>query len=417
MANVDAFKRSLQEYKAEDMTEEEVSKLEKIFEHPDMNVKTMEGKSMAAANLCNFVLNTHKYNRIWVKTKPLMDQLDEATASKNAAEASLAAAQAIVDAVNAKLGALAEKFEVASAEKAEVEAQAEKSQQLLGLAERLVGGLESENVRWGQEIEILREAGTTLIGDCMLAAGFVSYVGAFDQENREALWKETWIPDLVSRSIPMTDNVDPLNMLTTDGKTAKMISEGLPADRISIENGSVITNCKRWPLLIDPQVQGIKWIRQKEEENGLEVFQLNQKNWIREVEAAMTNGNCIIVENLGQDIDATLDPVLSRAIYKRGRSLYIKFGGEEVEYDPKFQLYLQTKLSNPHYKPEIAAQCTLINFIATERGLEDQLLAKVVGKERPELEATSQELTAAFQRYKIELVQLEDDLLERLANA
>ena len=417
MANVDAFKRSLQEYKAEDMTEEEVSKLEKIFEHPDMNVKTMEGKSMAAANLCNFVLNTHKYNRIWVKTKPLMDQLDEATASKNAAEASLAAAQAIVDAVNAKLAALAEKFEVASAEKAEVEAQAEKSQQLLGLAERLVGGLESENVRWGQEIEILREAGTTLIGDCMLAAGFVSYVGAFDQENREALWKETWIPDLVSRSIPMTDNVDPLNMLTTDGKTAKMISEGLPADRISIENGSVITNCKRWPLLIDPQVQGIKWIRQKEEENGLEVFQLNQKNWIRKVEAAMTNGNCIIVENLGQDIDATLDPVLSRAIYKRGRSLYIKFGGEEVEYDPKFQLYLQTKLSNPHYKPEIAAQCTLINFIATERGLEDQLLAKVVGKERPELEATSQELTAAFQRYKIELVQLEDDLLERLANA
>ena len=147
------------------------------------------------------------------------------------------------------------------------------------------------------------------------------------------------------------------------------------------------------------------------------MFQLNQKNWIRKVEAAMTNGNCIIVENLGQDIDATLDPVLSRAIYKRGRSLYIKFGGEEVEYDPKFQLYLQTKLSNPHYKPEIAAQCTLINFIATERGLEDQLLAKVVGKERPELEATSQELTAAFQRYKIELVQLEDDLLERLANA
>ena len=30
------------------------------------------------------------------------------------------------------------------------------------------------------------------------------------------------------------------------------------------------------------------------------------------------------------------------------------------------RLYLQTKLSNPHYKPEISAQCTLINFIVTE---------------------------------------------------
>lgn len=38
------------------------------------------------------------------------------------------------------------------------------------------------------------------------------------------------------------------------------------------------------------------------------------------------------------------------------RSLFLKLGGEEVEYDPGFQLYLQTKLSNPHYKPEIAAQ-------------------------------------------------------------
>ena len=417
MANVDQFKGRLQSYRGEDMTDDEVNKLQPFLSDPMFDPKIMESKSMAAANLCNWVVNIVRFNRIYVKVKPLMDSLEAARASKAAAESALANAQAIVAAVNAKLAALGEKFQQATDEKAEVEAQAAAGKARLGLAERLVGGLSSENERWGKEIDKLRESSTTLIGDCMLAAGFVSYVGSFDQPNRELLWKLTWSPDLMERKIPMSPGVDPLTMLTNDGNNAKMISEGLPADRISIENGSVITNCKRWPLLIDPQTQGIKWLRTKEEPNGLQVFQLNQKGWQRKVEQAIMNGQVIIIENLGEDIDATMDPVLSRAIYKKGKAAYIRFGGEEIEYDKKFKLYLQTKLSNPHYKPEIAAQCTIINFIATERGLEDQLLAKSVGKERPELEEKAQNLQSAFQQYKIKLVELEDDLLERLANA
>ncbi|CAM9131888.1 unnamed protein product, partial [Ectocarpus fasciculatus] len=417
MANVDQFKSKLVNYRGEDMTEDEVNRLQVFMTNDLFDVKIMENKSMAAANLCTWVVNIVRFNRIYVKVKPLMDSLEEARAKKAAAETSLATAEGIVASVNAKLGALGEKFQAASEEKAEVEAQAAAGQARLGLAERLVGGLSSENDRWGKEIDILRQNSETLVGDCMLAAGFVSYVGSFDQENRDYLWRTVWTPDLIERKVPLTAGVDPLDLLTNDGNNAKMISEGLPADRISIENGSIITNCKRWPLLIDPQQQAIKWLRQKEEANGLEVFQLNQKGWMRKVEQAIINGQTIIIENLTEDIDPTLDPVLSRAIYKKGRNFFVRFAGEEVEYDNKFQLYLQTKLSNPHYKPEIAAQCTMINFIATERGLEDQLLAKVVGAERAELEARAQALQAAFQQYKIQLVQLEDDLLERLANA
>jgi ATP-binding dynein motor region len=42
-----------------------------------------------------------------------------------------------------------------------------------------------------------------------------------------------------------------------------------------------------------------------------------------------------------------------------------------------YRLYLQTKLSNPHYRPEVVAQTTLINFCVTELGLEQQLLVQV----------------------------------------
>ena len=78
---------------------------------------------------------------------------------------------------------------------------------------------------------------------------------------------------------------------------------------------------------------------------------------------------------------------------KRGNAKYVVLGSEEVEVASGFKLFLQTKLINPHYKPETAAQCTIINFIVTESGLEDQLLALVVKAEKPELEATKEQLT------------------------
>lgn len=64
----------------------------------------------------------------------------------------------------------------------------------------------------------------------------------------------------------------------------------------------------------------------------------------------------------------------------------IKVGDKECFFHPAFRLILHTKLANPHYKPEIQAQTTLINFTVTRDGLEDQLLAQVVNQERPDLE-------------------------------
>ena len=104
------------------------------------------------------------------------------------------------------------------------------------------------------------------------------------------------------------------------------------------------------------------------------------------IEQAVSNGDCLLLENIEESVDAVLDPLLGRNTIKKGKC--IKIGDKEVEYHPKFRLILQTKLANPHYKPEMQAQTTLINFTVTRDGLEDQLLAEVVATERPDLEKT-----------------------------
>lgn len=85
--------------------------------------------------------------------------------------------------------------------------------------------------------------------------------------------------------------------------------------------------------------------------------------------------------------------------------------------EPAFRLYMQTRLPNPHFIPEIQAQTTVVDFTVTERGLEDQLLSTVVGKERPDLLAESSALIAQQNGFTIQLKELEDNLLCLLATA
>ena len=56
-----------------------------------------------------------------------------------------------------------------------------------------------------------------------------------------------------------------------------------------------------------------------------------------------------------------------------GRTL-IRLGDNDIEYNAAFKFYMTTKLSNPHYLPEVCIKVTVINFTVTKTGLEDQLL-------------------------------------------
>lgn len=90
------------------------------------------------------------------------------------------------------------------------------------------------------------------------------------------------------------------------------------------------------------------------------VLRLTQKGYLDVIEKAITEGETLLIENIEESIDAVLDPLLSRMLIKKGK--VIKIGDKEIDYDPNFRLILQTKLANPHYKPEMQAQTTLINF-------------------------------------------------------
>ena len=123
----------------------------------------------------------------------------------------------------------------------------------------------------------------------------------------------------------------------------------------------------------------------------------------------------MLIENISEELDNSVDPLMSRQLVKKGKA--IKIADKEVDYHPDFKLIIHTKLANPHFRPELQAQATLLNFTVTRDGLEEQLLAEVVRAERPDLEKSRAELVKQENDFKIALKALEDDLLIRLSKA
>jgi dynein heavy chain len=103
-------------------------------------------------------------------------------------------------------------------------------------------------------------------------------------------------------------------------------------------------------------------------------------------------GKPVLLENVGEVLDAALEPLLARSLFKQGGSICIKLGDAVVEYSSEFKFYITTKLRNPHYAPELCTKVSLLNFMTTPEGLEDQLLGIVVAKERPDLEEEKNKL-------------------------
>mmetsp|Transcript_7029 Transcript_7029/g.18100 ORF Transcript_7029/g.18100 Transcript_7029/m.18100 type:complete len:3653 (+) Transcript_7029:117-11075(+) len=397
------------------------------------NVETIKGKNSAAAGVTGFILNIVIYYDIVVTVEPKRKALKEANEQLSAANTKLAEVTALVKDLTEKLAVLTAELNEAMSDKATAEAAVAKGMQKLDLAQRLTSALASENERWKESVAQMEIDRNLLTGDVLLASAFISYAGPFTKGFRDTLmrgffdsqWKAFGgLAEGIEEpegyvAPPMSRVLNPIAVLATDAEIASWNQDTLPADPVSTENGSIVSNTARWPLIIDPQLQGISWLRHKEghASRNCQIVRLGQKDMMRKLERALESGHTIIIENLGESLDAVLAPVIQRATIKRGRTLYVKVGDSEVEFHPDFRLYLHTKLSNPHYPPEIQAETTLINFTVTQAGLSDQLNVLVLGKERADLSEMSEVLVKQQTGFKIKMGELEDEILDRLANA
>ncbi|KAJ3585525.1 hypothetical protein NHX12_014244, partial [Muraenolepis orangiensis] len=314
-----SFIKSLVNFDKDNISNRVLKKTAQYCTQADFQPDIIGRVSLAAKSLC-----------MWVRAMERA-RLQAATSQLAEKQASLAEAQGKLREVGEKLEQLKEQYDEKLATKEELRRRSEDMELKLDRAAKLVSGLAGERG--------LEENMGYLVGDCLLAASCLSYLGPFLSSYRD---------ELVAIWMKEADH-----------------GEGLEHPG--------------WPLMVDPQGQALKWIKNMERDRR-----------------AVQSGEPVLLQNVQEELDPALSPILNKAL--------THVGDKEVDYSPDFRFYMTTKLSNPHYPPEVSTKTTIVNFAVKEQ-------------ERPDLEEQKDSLVISIASGRRTLQELEDEILRLLNEA
>ncbi|XP_037928394.1 dynein heavy chain 2, axonemal [Teleopsis dalmanni] len=405
------FLNDLRFFDRDNISDKTLKRIALYTKNPELEPDKVAIVSLACKSLMLWIIAIENYGKVYRIVAPKQEKLDNAMRSLAEKQAMLAAAkkrlQELMDQIAELYRLLNEKIEMLN----ELRIREEKLRKQLERAIILVESLSGEQQRWIDTVAQLDLAFERLPGDCLIATAFLSYLGPFDTKYRTILL-EQWNKLILDNGIPATDELN-ITLFLSDAVTIREWNiQGLPADDFSTENGVIVNRGQRWPLIIDPQMQANTWIKNLEPE--LLVSDFGQFDYLKTLETALQVGAPVLLQNVGEQIDQAINPILRKSFTIQAGQKLIKFNDKYISYNNNFRLYLTTKIANPHYPPEIASKTTIVNFAVKQSGLQAQLLGIIVRKEKPILEEQKDDLVLTIAKHKRTLIDLDNEILRLL---
>lgn len=407
------------DYDKDHIADNLVDTVKKMMENEEaLQEKKVENASKALLPVRIWVMAMVTYHEVLKIVNPKRAIASEKTAELEVVMEKLNAARARVKAIDDRLAELGAELAGLEAKAKALNDEIEDCKKRLVRADKMIDGLSGEKDRWTRTVADLSVQATLVTGDCLVAAGAISYCGPFTsvyREELEALWREK----IAENGIKLQDNITMSKTLGNEVTIRQWGLAGLPSDKLSVENGIICFKSRRWPLMIDPQTQANKFIKNlgKDIEEGMESFKASEANLLRGLELCIQFGRWCLIENVGESLDPALEPVLLQQKIKQGSGYVIRLGDKAITYDSRFKFFMTTTLPNPHYSPETQVKISLLNFAITQFGLEEQMLNQLIKLEFPELAQQRDEIVESNARNAKITYDLEDKILFTLSNA
>ncbi|OQR67050.1 cytoplasmic dynein 2 heavy chain 1-like [Tropilaelaps mercedesae] len=371
--------------------------------------KNAKRASAAAAPLADWVRANVKYAAVLQKIEPLereQAKLMENLRSSQQRSKNLASA---LDGVDKQVADLKEQLNKLTTEAARIEIGLKAAQDTLNAAEGLVAQLQDEYSRWRQQLTDIDSQLQDLPLRCLMAAASVTYLGQLPEDIRQSLvtiWMET---------LKLASDFDTYKFLSSEQEVLIWRQYNLPSDKLSVDNAVFIKSSPIATFVIDPTNCAIKWL-QSYKTKAVEIIAQNEDRFLSALELAIRFGKMLIIPNT-QKVEPVLIPLLRKDLITQGSRSMVQLGDKLIDLNGDFELILHTQNPSIVLPPYVNSLVNVVNFSITKAALSEQLLDKIIHNENPDLEEKRMELIKHQEAMKMELAQMEDELLNQLASS
>ena len=404
--------QDLKNFKKDEIDPKTILNIEKIIHSNEFEPSRMLKVSKAAHGICMWVRAMYTYDKVTKEIKPKQESLKEAEQKLSLAESQLQEKRENLRQIEEKVQNLEAEYKSAMEQEKSLQADVDFCVIKLERASKLIDGLKDEKIRWAEEAKNLEEKYKNCIGDLVLSSGIIAYLGIFTGVYRSGCI-DSWVQLVKSYSIPSSHDFSLQRILGDQVKIRDWTMSNLPNDFFSIDNAIIMDYSSRWPLMIDPQVQANTWVKSMEGEK-LSIARQSNDNLSSVLVNAINYSKPVLVENLSEDINPELEGIMNSF---KGFEGTVKIGEKTADMARDFRIYFTTKLSRPHYSPEVCIKVVLLNFMTTEEGLLDQMLAFTVQIESPQSELNRLKCIAETAKCKKDIKLTEDTILNNVSNA
>jgi len=192
LQNPGKFMQQMMDFDKENIKESTVKKVNHILDHEDFTPEKVKSASVALVGVQKWASAMMKYHELLKIVNPKRAKVIEMNEKLAVVRAMLKEKRQKLAEVEEKMQRLQDEFDEKKAEETKLVNEIKDAETKLHRANKIIFGLEGEKTKWTETVASLAEQFSFLVGNCLVAAGMLSYAGAFSAQYRSQLEVE-WV--------------------------------------------------------------------------------------------------------------------------------------------------------------------------------------------------------------------------------